>query len=323
MCTSARPAAVPVSFELFPPRDDAAALALGRTIDRLAVVGPEFFAVTFGAGGSIGGRSLTVLRYILGQTQVPAMAHLTCVGSSVAGANALVREFLDAGVTSFLALRGDAPQTGGTGIGDLGSAAELAQLILRVQQERQPYGERALVPGRAATEVIERPRPVRIAVAAYPSGHPRSRSRWQDIDALAAKEAAGATMALTQVLFEPDDYLEYCARARDAGVSIPIVPGIMPADSPARLARIAELSDQTPPPALAAALAAAETRTAAREVGIEHVVQLATTILAAGAPGLHLYSFNRHDSVLPIIDRLIGRGALAPSPTRTITEASA
>ena len=99
----------PISFELFPPRTDAAALALGRTIDRLAEADPAFISVTFGAGGSSRDRSLTVLRYILENTDVEPMAHLTCVGSSHAEANRLVREFLDAGITSFLALRGDPP----------------------------------------------------------------------------------------------------------------------------------------------------------------------------------------------------------------------
>src|SRR6478736_10240668 len=110
-----------VSFELFPPRTDAAALALGRTIDRLAEARPAFISVTFGAGGSSRARSLTVLRYMLEHTHVEPMAHLTCVGSSHAEANRLVREFLDAGITSFLALRGDPPADADpdAGIGDL------------------------------------------------------------------------------------------------------------------------------------------------------------------------------------------------------------
>jgi methionine synthase II (cobalamin-independent) len=110
---------VPVSFELFPPRTDAAAIALGRTIDRLAEFHPAFISMTFGAGGSSRDRSLTVLRYILEHTSVEPMAHLTCVGCTHAEANRLVREFLDAGVTSFLALRGDPPSDGSTGLGDL------------------------------------------------------------------------------------------------------------------------------------------------------------------------------------------------------------
>ena len=100
---------VPISFEVYPPRTDAGWSALYETIRRLAEVQPRFISVTFGAGGSSGGRSLDLLRHILHSTSVQPLAHLTCVGNTYAGANALIREFLDAGITSFLALRGDPP----------------------------------------------------------------------------------------------------------------------------------------------------------------------------------------------------------------------
>ena len=103
------PGRVPFSFELYPPRNDRAAAALPATIDRLAAAGPEFISVTYGANGSSRTSSLDVLRYILANTSVSPMAHLTCVGSSHAEANRLIREFLDAGVRSFLAVRGDPP----------------------------------------------------------------------------------------------------------------------------------------------------------------------------------------------------------------------
>nr|WP_243695217.1 methylenetetrahydrofolate reductase [Agromyces protaetiae] len=168
----------PISFELYPPRTDAAAIALGRTIDRLAEVDPAFISVTFGAGGSTRDRSLTVLRYILEQTSVEPMAHLTCVGSSHEQANQLVRRFLDAGIRSFLALRGDPPVGADpdAGLGDLGSAAELVQLIHRVQEEREPFGQVGIPGLPGMSSIRERPRPERVAVAAFPAGHPRSRS---------------------------------------------------------------------------------------------------------------------------------------------------
>ena len=139
----------------------AAALALGRTIDRLAEARPAFISVTFGAGGSSRDRSLTVLRYMLENTDVEPMAHLTCVGSSHAVANRLVREFLDAGITSFLALRGDPPAGADpdAGIGDLGSAAELVQLIHRVQEEREPFARRGAEVGGALVELLGADRP--------------------------------------------------------------------------------------------------------------------------------------------------------------------
>jgi methylenetetrahydrofolate reductase (NADPH) len=308
----------PISFELFPPRTDAAAIALGRTIDRLAEVEPAFISVTFGAGGSSRGRSLTVLRYILEHTDVEPMAHLTCVGSSHAEANRLVREFLDAGITSFLALRGDPPESAdGTpdadpdaGLGDLGSAAELVQLIHRVQQEREPFGELDVPGAPRARRIASRPRPEQVAVAAFPTGHPRSRSLSQDVDTLLAKEVAGATLAITQLFWHADDYLGFVARARAAGVTIPILPGLMPVTSPARLARLTELTGVEPPADLAIALEVEPDPEARAEIGEVFATELCGDVLRGGAPGLHLYTYNRHETVLSVLDRL-GLGASA------------
>jgi len=300
----------PISFELFPPRTDAAAIALGRTIDRLAEVDPAFISVTFGAGGSQRGRSLTVLRYILEHTSVEPMAHLTCVGSSHAEANRLVREFLDAGITSFLALRGDPPEDADAedgpdaGLGDLGTAAELVQLIHRVQEEREPFGE-ADVPGAPrARRIGARPRPERVAVAAFPTGHPRSRGLSQDVDTLLAKEVAGATLAITQLFWHADDYLGFVERARAAGVTIPILPGLMPVTNPARLARLTELTGVEPPADLAIDLEIEPDVDARTEIGERHAAELAAEVLRGGAPGLHLYTYNRHETVLSVLDRL-------------------
>ena len=301
-----RPPRPPVSFELFPPRTDAAALALWRTIDHLTEVDPAFMSVTFGAGGSSRDRSLTVLRHMLEQTHVRPMAHLTCVGSSHAEANRLVREFLDAGITSFLALRGDPPAGADpdAGIGDLGSAAELVQLIHRVQEEREPF-EQVGIPGLpGVTRIRERRRPERVAVAAFPTGHPRSRGPSQDIDALLAKEIAGANLAITQLFWRAEDYLCYVERARAGGVTIPILPGIMPVTTPARLARLTELTGVEPPAALALALELEPDPEVQGELGIAYASRLAIDVLGGGAPGLHLYTFNRHEAVLDLLGRL-------------------
>lgn len=308
----------PISFELFPPRSDAAALALGRTIDRLAEVDPAFISVTFGAGGSSRDRSLTVLRYMLEHTDVEPMAHLTCVGSSHAEANRLVREFLDAGVTSFLALRGDPPAGAGpeSGIGDLESAAELVQLIHRVQEEREPFGQAGIpgIPG--ASRILPRPRPERVAVAAFPTGHPRSRGSRQDVDVLLAKEVAGANLAITQLFWHADDYFGFVERARAGGVTIPILPGIMPVTTPARLARLQELTGVPAPSELAIALEIEPDADALFDLGVDFAARLAGEVLAGGAPGLHLYTFNRHEAVLAVLDRL----GLATIPAHAGTE---
>ena len=262
----------PVSFELFPPRTDAAALALGRTIDKLAEAHPAFISVTFGAGGSSRDRSLTVLRYMLEHTDVEPMAHLTCVGSSHAEANRLVREFLDAGITSFLALRGDPPDGADpdAGIRDLDSAAELVQLIHRVQEEREPFAQVGIPGLPGVTQIRERPRPERVAVAAFPTGHPRSRGPAQDVDTLLAKEIAGANLAITQLFWRAHDYLGFVQPPAELEIDLEIEPD---------------------PEAQA-------------ELGIAFAARLAADVLDGGAPGLHLYTFNRHEVVLDVLDRI-------------------
>jgi methylenetetrahydrofolate reductase (NADPH) len=264
--------------------------------------------VTFGAGGSSRDRSLTVLRYMLEHTDVEPMAHLTCVGSSHAEANRLVRQFLDAGITSFLALRGD-PPTGDevdvdASIGDLASAAELVQLIHRVQEEREPFAQVGIPGLPGVTQIRDRPRPERVAVAAFPSGHPRSRGHAQDVDALLAKEIAGANLAITQLFWLEDDYLGFVERARAGGVTIPILPGIMPVTTPARLARLTQLTGVEPPAELAIDLEIEPDADAQAELGIAYAARLAAAVLDGGAPGLHLYTFNRHEAVLDVLDRL-------------------
>jgi methylenetetrahydrofolate reductase (NADPH) len=294
---------LPFSFEVYPARSDERVPALHETIRQLAAAGPRFISVTYGAGGSTGGRSLELLSHILRTTDVEPLAHLTCVGSTFAAANALVREFLDAGITSFLALRGDPPagvSEEAMFLGDLESAAQLVQLIDRVQAERAPYSEFAIpgVPG--AARVAPRAK-VDIAVAAFPNGHPRSRHPREHIDALLAKQAAGATLAITQLFFHADDYLSFVQRARDAGVSIPILPGIMPITSPARLRRTLELSGEELPAELAISLEIEPTAEGQRAVGVAHAAQLAREVVAGGAPGVHLYAFNNHDTVLAVL----------------------
>ncbi|MGN6220971.1 MAG: methylenetetrahydrofolate reductase [Microbacterium sp.] len=294
---------VPISFEVYPPRTEAGWPTLHETIRHLASVDPRFISVTYGAGGSTGGRSLELLTHILRETDVEPLAHLTCVGNTWSGANALIREFLDAGITSFLALRGD-PPAGATQddafLGDLESAAQLVQLIDRVQAEREPYAEAPIpgVPG--AVRVGRRPK-VDIAVAAFPHGHPRSRHATEHIDALLAKQAAGATLAITQLFFDADDYLGFVAASREAGVTIPILPGVMPMTSPARLRRTLELTEVPRPEALAAALEAEQTPEGQRAVGIAHAAELTRAVIDGGAPGIHLYAFNNHETVLAVL----------------------
>ncbi|MCU1534376.1 MAG: 5,10-methylenetetrahydrofolate reductase [Glaciihabitans sp.] len=299
------------SFELYPPRSAAAEESLYESLGHLVAAEPEFISVTYGASGSTRDRSLGVLRALLA-TDVQPMAHLTCVGNSYGEASRVIREFLDAGITSFLALRGDPPvgsREGDDFLGDLGSAGELVQLIHRVQAEKEQFAQ-VDVPGFPGAKRIVSPDKVTIAVAAFPNGHPRSRSVEQDLDTLLAKEAAGANLAITQLFFHADDYLRFVEQARAAGVTMRILPGIMPVLSPQRLRRIVELTDEKLPIRLLDSLEAADSADAQRAVGIRHAVRLSTELLAGGASGLHLYTFNQHQAVLAVLSEV---GILTPA----------
>jgi methylenetetrahydrofolate reductase (NADPH) len=240
------------------------------------------------------------------------MAHLTCVGWSYDEASRVIREFLDAGVTSFLALRGDPPIGSAEGedfLGDLRSAGELVQLIHRVQAERVPFAQ-VEVPGFPGARRLSSGHKVTIAVAAFPNGHPRSRSVEQDIDTLLAKEAAGANLAITQLFFEADDYLRFVEQARSAGVGMRILPGIMPVTSSARLRRIVELTGERMPEQLLERLNAADSIERAHAIGIDHATAMCAELLSGGASGLHLYTYNQHKTVLAVLD---GAGLLSPT----------
>lgn len=289
------------SFELYPPRTPAAETALLDSLDHLVAAGPEFISVTYGASGSSKGASLEVLQRVLARTS--AMAHLTCVGSSYDEAGRLIREFLDAGVTSFLALRGDPPAGTAEGesfLGDLGSAGELVQLIHRIQAERAPFTQ-VDVPGSPGAKRLAKGAKVTIAVAAFPNGHPRSRSVEQDLDTLLAKEAAGANLAITQLFFHAEDYLRFVDQARAAGVTMRILPGIMPVLSPARLHRIVELTDEMLPLPLLRKLEAEATPEGQAAVGIEHAIGLVNSVVTTPNDGVHLYTFNQHEPVLAVL----------------------
>lgn len=302
---------IPFSFELFPPRNEQIAQRMPSIVDRLAALRPEFISVTFGAGGSSRGASLELLLRILRCTDALPLAHLTCVGSSYAEATQTIREFLDNGITNFLALRGDPPAGSGEDddfLGDLRTGAELVQLIRHVRAQHETYA--ADVHRQSRWHLGSRPQAT-VCVAAYPNGHPRSRSIQQDYDALLAKEAAGANLAFTQLFFHADDYFRFVEGARAAGITMPIVPGLLAVTSCARLHRMAQLAGEPVPVGLDRALNRARSDAARREIGIAHTTALALDLLAGGAPGIHLYTQNRIDEPTELLARI---GAVRRDP---------
>jgi methylenetetrahydrofolate reductase (NADPH) len=145
--------------------------------------------------------------------------------------------------------------------------------------------------------------PERVAVAAFPNGHPESPTPGHDIETLLAKQDAGATLAITQLFFYTADYLAFVDKAHNAGVTIPILPGLMPITSPGRLNRVLELSGEQRPLELSDALTGTEHSHEREDIGIAWSARMVEELVAAGAPGVHLYAFNQHSTVLSVLER--------------------
>lgn len=286
LLTPSAPTRTRFSFEVFPARSGAAALALGNAVQHLSAAGPDFISVTYGASGSNRDASRDLLVYLRTHTDSLPLAHLTTVGESREGLKALIHSHMDAGIHDFLALRGD--RQAGMSDSDLAaslSSVELTELVAEVRAERPTF-----------TSVG------RTAVAAYPNGHPDSRSRAEDLDWLVAKQEAGAQLAITQLFFHAEEYLSFVSDAHAAGLTIPVLPGLMPVSTSAQLRKVASLAGQPAPEELERAME--EAGGFAPELGVAHTTSLARELIAGGAPSIHLYTFNRYEQVLAVLEEL-------------------
>ncbi|MPV49092.1 MULTISPECIES: methylenetetrahydrofolate reductase [unclassified Pseudactinotalea] len=296
-----------VSFELYPPRSPAAQERLTRTVAELAAARPDFFSVTYGAAGRTHATSRGLIRQILAETDVTPIAHLTCVGASREELRVTVEELLEDGVRDVLALRGD-PPTGGAPWEPhprgLTRAAELVGLLREIESERFELAE-------------GQPRPLSISVAAYPArtfqaaqGSVLAAPR--DLEALHAKQEAGADFAITQLFYSAPEYAAHVEAARAAGIRLPIVPGVIPLTDLARLQRLTQLTGVPVPEALELRLSAARDADEQYRIGLAASIELVEELLAVGAPGLHLYTFNTSRAAL---DLLRGAGLREPAPS--------
>ena len=274
------------SFEFFPPKTDAGERQLWAAISELSPLQPTFVSVTYGAGGSTRDRTIRITSRILNETGMDAVAHLTCVGATEAQLREVLVRYQLAGITNLLALRGDPP--GGPGqpwtptAGGLSHADELVRRAGRVGG-------------------------FTIGVAAFPDGHPESADLDADAAVLAAKQRAGASFAVTQFFFRSADYFALVQRAREHGVTIPILPGIMPVTDVRQIERFSQLSGAAFPADLAQRFrAVGEDPARVVDLGIEVAGQLCAELLAGGAPGLHFYTLNRSASTREVFRGLTG-----------------
>ena len=258
-----------LSFEFFPPKDEAGESILWRSFDALLELSPDFVSVTYGAGGSNQSKSLAVLERMA--ARIPTIGHLTFVGSTFESTRATIGAFEDAGVAAILAIRGDAPKDNPDALaqGELKTALELVEQV---------------------TEHSD----MEVGVAAFPEIHPESPNLALDIKVLKLKQDAGAKYAFTQLFFQVSAYTDLVAAAKSAGVTIPILPGVMPIANAKGVLRMAELSGASVPEELVDELLAANDDELARDIGMAYSIKFARELLAAGAPGLHIFSLNHH-----------------------------
>ena len=257
------------SFEFFPPKTAEGAAKLRETTKQLAQLKPAFFSVTFGAGGSTQEGTLATVLDIRGAGH-HAAPHLSCIGSTRDSLREMVHKYKDAGIRHMVALRGDLP-SGMAVAGELGHANDLVAFI------REETGDH-----------------FHIEVAAYPEYHPQSRHAQEDLKNFKRKVDAGANSAITQYFYNADAYFHFVDQVRAMGVTIPIVPGIMPISSFSQLARFSDACGAEIPRWVRRKMEGYGDDTASiKAFGLDVVTDVATKLLEGGAPGLHFYTLNQ------------------------------
>jgi methylenetetrahydrofolate reductase (NADPH) len=270
------------SIEFFPPQTPEGADKLRVVRDKLAALGPEFFSVTYGAGGSTRERTLDVVLEIK-RAGLEAAPHFSCIGSTRESIRALLARYADEGIRRIVALRGDLP-SGVVDAGEFHYANELVDFI------RAETGDR-----------------FHIEVAAYPEVHPQAKSAEDDLRNFKRKVDAGADSAITQYFYDADAYEKFVGAARALGVTAPIVPGIMPIANFAKLVKFSDACGAVIPAAMRERFAAyGDAAESARAYGLDVVTTLCQRLLALGAPSLHFYSMNQAGLTTEIVNRLRG-----------------
>lgn len=269
------------SLEFFPPRDNAAREKLIRSAKQLEALRPGYVSVTFGAGGSTRSGTADAVG-ILQNLGFDAAPHLSCIGATRAVLADILQAYKEQGVRRIVALRGDMPSGMGGDTGELHYASQLVRFI------------------REATDDW-----FHIEVAAYPEMHPQARNAAADLNYFIEKVDAGADGAITQYFFSADAYFDFVNRARARGVTVPIVPGIMPITNSTQLLRFSDMCGAEVPRWIRLRLAEfGDDKASIRAFGEEVVSRLCQTLLDQGAPGLHFYTLNNAQPTLAITSNL-------------------
>lgn len=274
------------SFEFFPPRNDEGERQLFATVEALRPLAPAFVSVTCGAGGSTRDRTLEIVTRIKRETEVEAMAHVTCAGVSREEIAETLDAIAAAGMQNVLALRGDPPRGQSTFVPHPDGFTWASELVAFIRSDRQRW-------------------PFCVGSAAYPEGHLETRNLEQDLRHLKLKVDAGVDFLVTQLFFDNVHFVRFVERARAAGILVPILPGIMPFTNVEQVERFTAMCGAHIPAALRAAM---EVRRAdaegARELGVAYASLQCAELLRLGSPGLHFYTLNRSPSTRAIVAAL-------------------
>jgi methylenetetrahydrofolate reductase (NADPH) len=271
------------SFEFFPPKTDEGEANLFRALGELRKLKPDYVSVTYGAGGTTRDRTLDIVSRIREEYEMEAMAHFTCVNATVSELRATLDEMRTRGMENVLALRGDPPQG----------------------ETRWTKTEGGLEYSRELVELISSDYDFSIGAACFPETHVHATDAESDLRYLKEKVDAGARFLITQLFFENAVYDDFVARAREIGIDVPIVPGIMPVTNVTQITRIAELSGSEMPRRLAEQLEArADDPQAVLEFGVAYATLQCADLLAKGAPGIHFYTLNRSPATRAILSAL-------------------
>ena len=269
-----------ISFEFFPPKTVEGEVKLTDVVKQLGQLQPEFFSVTFGAGGSTQDGTLKTVQTIraMGFNAAP---HLSCIGSTVESIRSILQQYRDADIRHIVALRGDLP----SGMAQAGAFKHASDLVSFIRREHGDH--------------------FHLEIAAYPEYHPQSRNAQEDLKHFKQKVDAGANAAITQYFYNADAYFHFVDEVRAMGVNIPIVPGIMPIASFSQLARFSDACGAEIPRWVRRKMEGFGDDTASiRAFGLDVVTGLCDELLEGGAPGLHFYTMNSAGLTSAICQRL-------------------
>jgi len=271
------------SFEFFPPKTSEGLSNLRETLAVLSNDAPDFVSVTYGALGSTRDTTIDIVKWIKQDLGIEAMAHFTCVGATKEELRATLDEIEAAGVENVLALRGDPPAGQGEWVQTEGGLLYSTELIELLDEH---YG-------------------FAVGAAAFPEVHTQAASPASDIEFLKAKQDAGASFLITQLFYDNEFYFDFVGRAREAGVTVPIIPGIMPVTNLRNIRRITELCKSEIPEPFERQLEAREDDPQAlQDLGVAYATLQCVDLLSRGAPGIHFYTLNRSPATRAILAAL-------------------